>query len=216
MNHRGSLRFPCVVVAMLSVFLVVPRGARADFDLSDNLSQASTGTEAAIGSNWLTSSFGTDGSSYKLSSITLLLANSVAGKAELDLYSDGGLEPGSLVGVLASPTAYSSTLANTTFTASGITLGANSTYWVVLHATSGEFDWSWTDSDLGTGVGFQDSWGQSTDAGVSWFTFDDSPVQMSVIATQAVPEPASLVLCGLGAASLWLCRRGKPRIVSHD
>src|SRR5947209_225452 len=81
--------------------------------LSDNLSNSTTGTEAATGTHWLTSSFATDSSSHSLTSITLRLSNPISGTATLALYSNGGLQPGSLVGTLTSPASYSSTLANT-------------------------------------------------------------------------------------------------------
>jgi hypothetical protein len=179
--------------------------SRAGTILSDNLSAASAGTETATGDTWLTSSFGTDSSAYTLSSVTLLLAGS--GQAEVDIYSDGGLQPGSLLGMLVSPGSYSITPTDTTFTTSGITLDADSTYWVVLHALTGSFDWSWTfDDAAGTGVGYQDTWGQSQDAGATWFTFNSSPTQMAVTAS-AVPEPGPIILCAAGAMAL-LLRRG--------
>jgi hypothetical protein len=189
----------CAVVLVASLPAVA--GA-ASVVLSNNLSATTAGTETASGTTWLTSSFGTDSSSYTLNSVTLLMGG--AGQAEVDIYSDGGLQPGSLVGTLTSPTSYTSGLSDTTFTTAGITLGADSNYWVVLRAISGSFNWSWTASDTGTGVGFQDTWGQSTDGGSSWFVFDSSPTQMSVTATSAVPEPGSLVLGAVGAVSLLL------------
>jgi hypothetical protein len=204
------------MLSVLALIGTLPSTSRAGTVLSDNLSATSGGTEAASGSTWLTSSFGTDASSYTLNSVTLLLANSVGGKAEVDLYTDGGLQPGSFVGTLTAPGSYSSSLASTTFTTSGITLASDSTYWVVLKALSGEFDWSWTTANTGSGVGFQDTWGESDDAGATWFTYDTFPTQMSVSATSAsaaVPEPTSLALFGSGAIGLlvsYLLRRRRP------
>jgi hypothetical protein len=177
--------------------------------LSDNITGVETGgTVAASGSNWLAASFGTGDWTSQLDAVTLLLENSVAGNAVVDIYSDGGLQPGSLVGTLTSPSSYLGPLVETTFTASGITLAANSTYWVVLYATSGEFDWAWAANDSGTGIGFQDTWSQSSDGGNSWFTFvgpDSYPTQMIVSAS--VPEPGSLTLLSIGGALLWLGQR---------
>jgi hypothetical protein len=193
-----------VVLVALATLGLPPVTARADFILSNNLTAANGGTEAATGDTWLTAGFATDGSSYSLTSVTLLLARaSIGGTAEVDIYDDGGLEPGSLVGTLTSPGTYSSTLSATTFGASGITLAGNSTYWVVLKATTGEFDWGWASNTGGSGVGFQHTWGSSDDAGVTWFTYDSYPTQMSVsvAAPGAVPEPGSIALLGLGLAA---------------
>ncbi len=55
-----------------------------------------------------------------------------------------GAQPGTLVGNLNSPSSYSATLAATNFSTSGLSLAANTQYWVVLNANSGAFDWSWT------------------------------------------------------------------------
>src|SRR5439155_7023474 len=113
---------------------------------------------------------------------TLLLAESSAGSAQLDLYSDGGLQPGSFIGAFTSPQTYSSSTANTTFSASGLSLPANTNYWLVLKANSGAYDWSWSD-DSSLSV----AWGESDDAGSTWFTDDAFPLQLSV--TASIPEP---------------------------
>jgi hypothetical protein len=175
---------------------LLPAGATAD-TLTDNLANASAGTEAAIGADWITASFGTGATAYDLNSVTLLLATPTPGLVELDIYSDGGLQPGSLVGSLTATDAITGSLSDITFTTNDITLSANSTYWAVLKAASGEYDWSWTADDSGAGIGFQDQWGESSDAGVTWFTYSGFPTQLSVEAT-AVPEPGAgaLLLTG--------------------
>lgn len=202
--HRHDWTLMLVAISLL---LLTPRAqAGAVVTLSDNITGVATGgTVAASGSNWLAASFGTGDSTYQLDSVTLLLENTVPGNAVVDIYTDGGLQPGTLVGALTSPSGYLGPLVETTFTASGITLAADSTYWVVLAATSGEFDWGWAASDSGTGIGFQDTWSQSFDGGNSWFTFvgpDSYPTQM--IVTASVPEPGTLTLFGIGGSLLWL------------
>jgi hypothetical protein len=171
------------LLCALALLGTEPLAAKAQDILSNNLSETTSSTEAASGSTWQTASFATGDSTYSLTSVTLLLANPSTGQARLDLYSDGNLEPGSLLGTLVSPDSYSSTLEETPFSASDITLSPNSTYWIVLSADSGEFDWAWTSDNAGSGIGFQHSWGRSDDVGATWFSFDTFPTQFSVTAT---------------------------------
>jgi hypothetical protein len=219
MQDVNFLRMLSRVLAALVMCAARPPSTNAaNMVLSDNVKGVSSGgTEAATGSTWLASSFSTDTSTYQLNSVTLLLENPVSGAAVVDIYSDGGLEPGSLVGALTSPSSYVGPLVETTFTASDITLSANSTYWVVLEAPQGEFDWSWASSDSGTGVGFTDTWSSSSDGGNSWFTYvgpDSYPLQMIVNAS-AVPEPATLTLLATGAGLLLLRQRYRGRLEAN-
>ena len=220
MHDHSFRRSAGCVLAVLALWAVRPSSVNAaNVVLSDNITGVSNGgTEAATGASWLASSFGTGNATYKLDTVTLLLENSVAGAAVVDIYSNGGLQPGSLVGTLISPTSYIGPLVETTFTASDITLSANSTYWVVLRAAQGEFDWGWASSDSGAGVGFQDTWSSSSDGGSSWFTYvgpDSYPLQMIVTAT-VVPEPGSITLLGAGAGLLLLgLRHLRQRTSTH-
>ncbi|MDR3618024.1 MAG: choice-of-anchor R domain-containing protein [Paludisphaera borealis] len=195
-------RRPTCWVVTFSAFVLsfaASSPARAGTILSDNLTATTGGTETAVADSWLTAGFGTDGASYTLTSITLLLQrDSISGKVELDVYNDGGLQPDAFVGALSLAGAVSTSLTETTFTTAGLALAANSNYWVVLKAVTGQFAWAWANDASGQGVGFQHTWGSSDDAGSSWFTFDSYPLQMSVTAA-AVPEPSSLIPFALGA-----------------
>ncbi len=151
--------------------------------LSSNISGTTGGVETSTGTTYNAASFTTGTSAYLLNDVSLLLA-STSGTATVDIYADDTGEPGTLVGALTSPTTYASTATATDFTStSGISLAANTTYWVVLIADTGSFDWSWTSDDTGTGTGFTDTWGQSTDGGANYFTYNSSPTQMTVTAT---------------------------------
>src|SRR5437868_1092875 len=122
--------------AFATVALLLLCTARASAAVFFNdLAAANGGSESASGSNWLTATFTTDSSSYTQLSATLLLSNPTAGAAELDLYSDGGLQPGSQLAVLSPPASYARSLTNTTFSKSGISLTPNTTYWLVLKAS---------------------------------------------------------------------------------
>lgn len=206
-NLRCCKQSSIAIFAVLTFISSTPNRARADI-LSDNLSNTSAGTLSATSGSWFATSFGTGASAYKLIDVSLLLAETSPGTAELDIYTDGGLQPGTFVGALTSPSSYSSALAETTFTAHGVTLSANSTYWAVLRAGSGQFDWSWTADNTGKGIGFQDTWGESDDAGTTWFTDNTYPVQARVTA-DAVPETGTLAgfLVGGSMLGAFLLRR---------
>jgi hypothetical protein len=204
----GSKRAMLVAAILLSGQTAM----QADI-LSNNLSSPTADTEVLSGSTWIGGGFRTDANSYQLSSATLLISNSIPGVATLDVYS-GIAQPSSFVGVLDSPSNYSSSLAETTF-AGNVTLASNSTYWLVLKAASGQFEWGWTEDSIGSGVGFTHTWGASDDAGSSWFTTDIEPMQFSVTASPstAVPEPAPTALLAMGVSLLWwrAARKFAPR-----
>jgi len=185
-----------------AILLVGQTAMQADI-LSNNLSSPTADTEVLSGSTWIAGGFRTDASSYQLLSATLLISNSIPGVATLDVYS-GIAQPSSFVGVLDSPSNYSSSLAETTF-AGSVTLASNSTYWLVLKAASGQFEWGWTEDSIGSGMGFTHTWGVSDDAGSSWFLTDIEPMQFSVTASPsaAVPEPAPVGLLVMGVSLLW-------------
>ena len=152
-------------------------------DLSDNLSETSGGSETATGSTYLATSFATT-TATTLTQVRLLMDQVSSGTATVSIYSDSGSEPGTLVATLTSPSSYSSSLASTTFSsASGVSLAADTTYWVVLKASAGSYNWSFTSDDensASTGDGFTGVWGISSDSGVTWYIDNDYPLQMSV------------------------------------
>ncbi len=170
--------------------------------LSDNLSSTTYYTEVVSGNTWIAAGFATGHSSYVLKTAILLLSGPSSGQAELDLYSSSGSQPGSRLGALTSPGSYSSEPSGTTFTSADLLLSPNTSYWVVLKGLTGDFEWGYTDTNAGSGVGFQHNWGESTDVGASWFTSDIEPMQLRITAdpvSAAVPEPESvqIVLGGL-------------------
>lgn len=198
-------------IAVLFLYLV---GATIDSHaatiLTDNLSATSAGSDSVSDNVLLAADFSTDSSAYGLSSVTLLLREESVGTASLNLYSDNGGIPGFLLGTLTSSGSYSSNLADTVFTASGITLAANTTYWLVLGASSGTFEWSWTATNSGSGAGYTGN--SAYFDGSYWYgTSGVYPYQLSVTAnpagTSAVPEPASF---GLFAATLGIILFGGP------
>ena len=173
--------------------------------LTDNLSNTTEDSEFVGGDTWIAAAFSTDGASYQISSASLLLATSETSTAKLDLYSSGSGQPGALLSTLTSPASFPSVASPVNFTGSSYILSPNSTYWLVLSAPAGSFDWSWTENATGAGVGFLSNWAATDDAGGSWFTSDIEPMQFRVLAnavTPAIPEPASLTLMALSMAGI--------------
>jgi hypothetical protein len=123
------------------------------------------------------------------------MEGSPTGAAQVSIFSNASGQPGSSVGTLTSPSTIGA-LGNYTFTPSGaLSLATNSTYWVVLEALSGTtLGWAWTQDNTGTGVGFQHTWAQSTDAGITWGqVYNVQPFMMQVT---TIPEPSTLALFG--------------------
>ena len=169
--------------------------------LSDNLNQPTDYTEEITGNAWIAAGFNTGASAYTLTDVQLLLSWS-AGPSILALYSDSRAQPGALLGALISPSTYSTDLTPTLFGGNGLPLTANTNYWLVLTAPAGDVQWAYTDSNYGSGVGFQSNWAASYNAGLLWSTSDLSPMQLSVSADPSgpttVPEPAAVWLCAAG------------------
>lgn len=168
----------------------------------DDLSATNGGSETVGDTRWLAQEFKTDGSTYTGLSATLLMSQASAGVAQLDLYSDAGITPGSFIATFVSPGTFStSSLANATFTATGLSLAANTDYWLVLHAPTGSYNWGWT-SDFTIMQG----WADTSNSGSVWFGDNAFPLQCSV-SSFVVPEPMSIVLLAGGCVPLLFRRR---------
>jgi hypothetical protein len=125
------------------------------------------------------------------------------GSAVAEIYADDSFQPGTLIGTLDSPEEYPGAFAQVYFSGNGITLSPWSTYWVVLSAASGGYEWAWTEDSTGDGVGFQHTFAISFDGGATWpDVFAEQPQLMRV--TAATPEPATLpvVAFALGVIAL--------------
>ena len=180
--------------ALIALWASLLGGAASGEELAGNLEAASAGAETATSTRSLSARFETDLSAHELTSVTLqLAADSPSAIATLAVYSDAGLEPGDIVATLASPGSFSTTSAETTFSASGVTLDPSTSYWVVLTPASGAFDWSWTTDNTGSGVGYSTQWGSEdeNEPGL-WWTQDIYPLQLSVVVDEAADCPADL------------------------
>lgn len=179
-----------------------------------NLSSVTPGFEITVdSSNWLAQLFQTDSSasSFTLNSVTLNLGNTgdTSGNFFVAIYSNaGGNLPG---GSLATLTGNSnpSSAGQYTYTATGLTLNANTKYWVLAGVSSGSGSYSWIDSGGGdpADLAHTGNWSiftfptttdsYSFNGGASWNPAYGSPYMFSASAT-AVPEPSTYALLGLG------------------
>lgn len=167
----------------------------APFTISDNLFASTAFTETVQGQTWVGAPFRTT-TAASLTSVSLLLGESSPGVAVLSLYS-GSAQPETLVGALKAPASYTPQLSVATFTGNGLTLAAVGSYWIVLQASSGQYQWAFTEELTGLGPGFTPGWGITDNAGAKWFTAQSEPMQMQVLA-ETVPEPGSMILVFLG------------------
>jgi hypothetical protein len=134
---------------------------------------------------------------------------------EIRFYADAAGEPGALLQTFSVGNAVSRTALGLlgTFTEYGYTanlgagfdIAAGTTYWLMIaNATIGDADdWYWS-MQLDTGnvhLSFDDggSWAPTNVAAAAYFTLDNAAV---------VPEPASMILIGMGVAAA-VARRGK-------
>jgi hypothetical protein len=177
--------------AALIAWVGLAARAAGALELTTNLERPSAGTEPVTTVRWLAASFRTPAASnLQLDSVTLLLANTSPGTPALEVFSDGSLEPGSLIGALAPPAAVGDSPERATFTADGIALDPDATYWVVLRAEHGAFEWAWTADSSGDGAGFDPTWDASEDGGQAWFTQDLYPLQLGVEVSDGAGEPS--------------------------
>ena len=178
--------------------------------LSNNLSNSVAGTEELSGQTWVAASFATDASAYSFSGMTLLISGTSGSSVSLQLFSDAFSQPGRPLLTLSAASPLSPTLTATSFDSPHYMLSSKTTYWAVLTATSGTAEWAYTNSNSGSGVGFQHTWAVTEDAGADWLTFNSYPMLFSASAAPippaVSPEPASIFLILLGV--LVLCSWG--------
>jgi hypothetical protein len=160
-------------------------------------------------------SFTTDASSstYQLSSVTLSMdvASGTPAGFALMLYSDNAGRPGTPLETLSGSN-NPATAADYTYTSSGTTLNANTTYWVAASATTGDmftfYDWKGTTSAseattggatwlIGDTLAYSENGGSTWTIGNGVFALQ---LSVSTTAATAVPEPSTYAaLLGLGA-----------------
>ncbi len=210
-NRHVFARIASCLFLLLTLGSPVAHGV----DLFDNLNRTPEDVGSVSTTAWTAQRFTTDNQQYDLTQITLLLARpSGSGELTLQLWGGTSLVPsGGSLGTLTRTSAYSTTSAQTTFSAAGLTLSANSNYWIVaIGANSTTLRWSYTANNTGSGVGFQQNWSDTFDSGGTWSSGGirtNSPYIMKVTAT-AVPEPGTVVLMAVSTVfGIAIVRRRK-------
>lgn len=200
-------------LALLAMALAVPTTVAAPISvsaLSNNFGSVASGNLTVSGSNWFASGFttGTSTSYLNLTGVNLSLAVSGTASSAVPVVSifSGSSNPTTAVATLNGPTITNSAPAQTfTFSPSSVplTLSANTNYWVVLSAAAGQFGWYFANGTPAeqNGSGFSFVNGQSsTNAGSSWSQELLPSLGATSIQVQAVPEPSTIMLAGIGVA----------------
>ncbi len=177
----------------------------------------------------LAQSFTTDSSSaqFNLISVSLMFYQSVGtiGNFTVTVYGNDSGKPGSVLGTLSGNASPTATFAGQqeTYTASGVTLNANTTYWVSWGFSSPNDDGA---TYIGTPMQDTSATGQwslgvtrvSFDFGSSWagFAATEFPAQISIQASAiAVPEPGTYAaIAGAAALGLAAWRRRRPAVAA--
>lgn len=143
---------------------------------------------------------------YNLTSIELPLGNfnNNTGTYNVHLCSDNSGAPGSVletfnVNVNTGNGVGSSYLLNSVL----MPAMTSGTYWVTADTTDPNLlgAWLWNNANNTGNQSF------STDSGSTWSAFNSTDMAVRVIASQSVPEPASLAVLGLGGLALLRRRR---------
>lgn len=163
---------------------------------------------------WPAVSFLMGSQDFNLNSAQLRLVYPDGAAPVLELHTDSAGNPGPLVASFNTPPRQSNDPTTYTFSAgSAFTMQANNKYWLLLRGANTSI-FNWMGSSPGktpTSPGGVATFGEyklSTDSGSTWQTQSQVPIALSsfsidgTLQTVAVPEPGSLALTALGAASV--------------
>lgn len=160
----------------------------------NNLNASNGWAETATGGTWYGAQFSTDNATYNSLTATLLMSQVTAGTLIVDLYTDAGQQPGAFVGTFANPASLNSSLTAEAFTISGVSLSANTNYWIVLHSPNGAYNWGWTDD-----FSIKQNWVSTSNAGSTWFKSNSYPFQYSVVSGIVTDQRADEIAIRRGA-----------------
>ena len=221
MRHRGWIT---CIMALAVILLTGPAIHAQIIPLFDNLNRTPASSGIVTATTWQAQQFKTDGQAYALVSVTLEMRQfSGPGSPEVSIWSNhvegSSSRPDIALGTLTNPGSIPGSFTPITFTSTGLSLSANSTYWVVMKSTASGADFLWRNTadnnPTGAGPGFSTVWSETITSGSTWVTTSTNPYLMKVD-VQAVPEPSSFVLAGLGLGAMGLIRRRMKKRVTPD
>jgi hypothetical protein len=215
--NRSSFHTAMPFLLIAGGVLCAASAAHAQVTLFNNLGNPPQGFQSVDANNWTATRFNTDANNYMLTSATLKLytENFGSGTFFVKLFSDNSGQPGTALATLASgpnPLSVGFQATDVAFNGLNQPLLANTNYWIVFGDNPGaalDLRWSVVNPG-GSGVGYQAFRCSTGNQGVSWGSFDtDHAMQMQLTGFVVVPEPSSMLLGGLGLASIWGLRRRK-------
>ena len=155
-----------------------------------------------VGGQRMSVSFTTDAGAYSLDSVILNLSLSSGDSSDLsvELYDDSNSLPGASLGRLTNPSSIGAQ-DNYAFTATGLTLAPDTTYWIVAEPLREMgVDWSDTLSSLGWACASKASGGVWAPWQPGQESYGSTPSM--VVNGTVVPEPSTCSLLALGVVVL--------------
>lgn len=127
-----------VLALIVSILAILPSLASAQ--IVSNLAEQGNGPTTVNSTSWGAGRFttGSNAGGYTLESVTgIFTAQTTAGNFIAQIYSDSGSKPNVSLESLAGDNP--ATFAQHTFSSAGLSLDANTSYWVAWTATSGQY-----------------------------------------------------------------------------
>lgn len=214
-NMSRSIRLGLAAAGFIVATQV--RGSDVIFGNFDPITGLGLSSQNAAGIEWVGTSqlkqgvaFTTDNNLYNVDSVVLDLSHILGNVNDLivSLHSDAGGMPGGSLGTFSNPASIGQGPA--LFTATGIVLAPDTTYWVVGEPSgSATVDFEWWYS-LTPSPWVASGFDSNANAWNPWTAYTDNTPSLVVYATP-VPEPSTLLLAGSGAAAVLVFGRRKRR-----
>jgi hypothetical protein len=209
MFARSFTRLRCLAAAVAALSLAAASAEAASVTaLGNPFNQVATTTSQISGTTWFATGFttGTNADFLSLTGVKLSLATSgtvTTSNPVIKLFT-GVSNPTTEFATLSGSPITSASPVTATYvpTSSPLSLLPNTSYWVVLSAEVGDqFSWYTTDENPveqnGSGFTFI-SGKRSLNAGSTWNNSVTAGAGAVAIEVQAVPEPSTIMLAGIG------------------